>query len=212
MTAKMNIKYRTGQPEDASAIAQYVYAASGGIADFLLNDILPDGSILDFISTSVLDPYSLTSYNNTIVAEMNNNIIGAVSYYPAEQHKITEEMLAFIPEDRLKHLEPLFTSRVEDSLYLYTLAVSENAKNHNVGYGFLMSLGKIAIAANFKKLSAHVWADNKAVLDILLGAGGFKINKKIVIKEHPLLPHQGGMFLLERKLSPLEIAYYQKHF
>lgn len=191
----MDISYRMGKPDDAYQIAELLHLASGGISNFLLNDILPNCEIIDLIALGVTDKAATISFSKTLVAESNKEIIGILNFYHVDEHKIPDIMTTFIPEERISHISDLFTNLVPDSIYLHALAVKQHIGKSSIGRTLIRKVGEYARTIGIEKLSAHVWCDNKRVLQTLL-KGGFEVHSHIVLEKHPLLPERSEMMLL----------------
>lgn len=191
----MSINYRMGAPDDAYQIAELLHLASGGISDFLLTDILPNCEILDLIALGVTDKSATISYAKTLVAEKNNQILGLLNFYPVSEHKIPDIMKSFIPMERIEYLSPMFSNLVPDSMYLHALAVKELKASISVATVLILNVIDRARSLGIKKLSAHVWANNDRVLNVLLRKG-FEVYDRITFPHHSLLPDRNEMFLL----------------
>ena len=124
----MDITYRNGREEDCAALAEFVSIAAGGVIEFLFHDLIPGMTPLEIECHGLEDVEMPRSYKNSIVAESDGTLIGAALSIPSSHHRITEEMRAFFPADRLAHLKHLFSSRVENSLLLDALCVAEKAR------------------------------------------------------------------------------------
>lgn len=119
----MSIIIRQALLRDISAIIPLIKMASGGISEFLLDDIVPGVPADSFIEMALTDENTTYYYPNVMVAENSQTIIGACNFYPAEEDCISDLMRSFIAKDKLDILQPYFNSCVEKSLYINTLAV-----------------------------------------------------------------------------------------
>lgn len=191
----MTINYRAGVPDDAYQIAELLHVASGGMSDFLLHNVLPNCEILDLIALGVTDKSATISYTNTLVAENKDTILGILNYYPVHEHKIPDIMTSFIPADRIEHLAPFFNNVVPESMYLHALAVKEGRGAMSIGTMLILQVMDIAKKLGLARLSAHVWANNSRVLNVLLRKG-FQVYDQILFPTHPLLPDRNEMYLL----------------
>ncbi|MCH9643837.1 MAG: GNAT family N-acetyltransferase [Gammaproteobacteria bacterium] len=192
----MSITYRQANADDADIIAELTVMTAGGISDFMLNDLFPDTTTEEMLKLAILDEDNPMCYNNTLLAVENDKIIGATNYYPASQHLVPEIMRAFIPQERLDHMKNFYETRIDDSLYIHTLAVLPEYRNTPAALDMCHLLEGIAKEKNLKYLSAHVWADNTPVVTALKFAG-FQVDRNVEVKRHELLPHDDGMLLMK---------------
>lgn len=196
----MDITYRDGRKEDCAALAEFVSIAAGGVIEFLYHDLIPGMTPLEIERKLLEKVESPRSYNNSIVAEKDGKLVAAALSIPSSHHRITEEMRAFFPEDRLAHLEHLLSSRVENSLLLDALCVAEDTRTQGVGSQLIALTKKKAVNAGFKLLSLIVFADNTNARR-LYEQCGFEVVEKIELKPHALIPHEGGCFLMRCEIE-----------
>ena len=131
-----------------------------------------------------------------MVAELNDKIIGAANYYPAELHCLPDIMRSHISKEKLDLILSYFNSKLDDSMYIHTLAVDPNYRHTSCAVILGKKIEIIAKQQKKKCLSAHVWQDNTPVL-LGLKIAGFKKIQDIHIPYHAELPHKGGMALLK---------------
>jgi ribosomal protein S18 acetylase RimI-like enzyme len=196
ITAKMNIIYRSAEEDDCLQIAELINIASGGLLNFLFYDLTTQISPVQIVAQYLQEDRSHYTYKNVLVAELKNEILGMILAYSSEFYGMTEDMKHFLPGDRLEHLEEMYYCKVSNSFFIDTLSVHE--KYHKRGIGStLMSLAyEKAIESGFNTLSLIVFADNTNALSFYK-KHGFQIVKKIKIDYHPLIPHQGGAYLMK---------------
>lgn len=191
----MSIIIRPAVLSDINEIIPLIKLASGGLTEFLLNDILVDVSEENFIEMALTDENTTFHYSNIMVAESSRMIIGASNYYPAELHGLPDVMHSFIDQDKLNILQPYFTSHIEGSIYINTLAVLPEHRNTTCGLILGKKIEQIAKTQKKRCLSAHVWKGNKA-LYYAMKMAGFKEIEHLDIS-HPSLTYDGGMALLK---------------
>ncbi len=196
----MEISYRNGRKEDCAVLAKFINIASQGVIEYLFHDLIPDMKPVQIVAHNLSAEDSYYSYENTIVAEYKQNLIGASLSYPSHFHRITEEMKNFLPQDRLEHFKPFYSSRVENSLLLNALCVDERFRGKRIGTQ-LITLTKIkAKEEGFKALSLMVLADNTDAKRLYVRCG-FKTVESVELKSHELIPHEGGCLLMKCEIE-----------
>jgi GNAT superfamily N-acetyltransferase len=196
----MAIIYRDGRNEDCAALAEFVSIAAGGVIDFLYHELIPGMTPLE-IERKVLENVDMPrSYKNSIVAEGDGGLLGVAISFPSSHHRITQEMREFFPEDRLAHLKHLLSSRVENSLLLDALCVTEDCRGLGVGTQLISLTRQKALKAGFKLLSLIVFADNTNARRLYEHCG-FEVVEKIDVQPHALIPHEGGCLLMRCELD-----------
>ena len=119
--------------------------------------------------------------------------------YPSHFHRISSGRRNFLPADRLKHIENIFNSRVEDSLYLDTLCVDEDFRGKGIGSKLLSLVLQKAGKQGFGAISLIVLSDNTRAQK-LYQRHGFEIVHHIEMESHELIPHEGGAYLMKCKV------------
>ncbi|MEA5533928.1 GNAT family N-acetyltransferase [Crocosphaera sp. XPORK-15E] len=191
-----NIIFRPAMPQDASAIVPLILAAGGGIFEFLLSDLLVDITLEELLISEIIKETGNLSYSKIEVAQINHKIVGLTNIYPAKDYGITEEMRQFLAPNKLDWLTDLFTRRVEDSLLLNILAVAPQYQRQGIGTKLINRVKEKAQSEEFSCLSLTVWTDNLAALQ-LYQRQGFQEVKPIQVNFHPLIPHHGGLKLMQ---------------
>lgn len=196
----MSVIYRTGAPKDIPAIAHYLHQASWGLSDFLLEGLLADHEIKDFIELAVADESTNVFYKNTIVAEYQDTIEGIINFYPANQHEIPDLMYSLIPQERLDLISPLFTSLPENSFYIHALACNRGFYQANLFAALMLRGFQFAKSAGYSLVCAHVWPNNAKFLKVLLRAGG-QILQTIPMETLSYFQNQPEIYLVGHDLT-----------
>ncbi|MGF1493479.1 MAG: GNAT family N-acetyltransferase [Microcoleaceae cyanobacterium] len=189
---------RPAQPADALAIAELTRIASGGLVDFLFDGLGISEEIPQVLANEIAAEESAISYKKTMVAvldgDASNPVVGAVTSFPASEHRLTEEMEQFFPHNYLKVLEEFYQTRVENSWFMDTLAVREEFRGQGIGGQLIAVTKQRAKSEGFSALSLMAWADNIGAIR-LYQRQGFTSVRPVRIGEHPkLLP--GRNFIL----------------
>jgi len=190
------IEYRPAVKEDSATMAELIRIAAGGMVDFLFHDLIEGVTPLQILANGLKNDRFPHTYKNALVAVSGQEVVGVALSYPSEHHGVTEALKAFVPQERLDHLEAFYEARVDSSLYLDSLAVFEEFRGQGVG-GRLISLTKEkAMAEGFDTVSLIALADNAPALSVYR-RHGFEVVADIPIEPHEFIPHQGGSLLLK---------------
>ncbi len=191
----MDILYRRGKIEDCFKIAQGIDRASGGIVEFLFHGLLDGSTAAETMADFLREGVGYETYENAIVAECQGKIVGIVYSYPSKYHGITEETRKFFPKEKLDFLTDFFNSRVENSLFLDSIYVDEQFRGHGVGSKLIALTKEKAKESGYQQLSLMVMNENITARRAY-ERNNFKIVKHVDVKEHPLIPNKGGIYLL----------------
>ena len=197
----MNIEYRKGRVDDCARLAQFIDLASDGVVEFLFHDLIPGQSPVQIVAQNLSADRDHHTFRDAIVAQSGLQVIGMSLSYPSYFHRISSGMRKFLPPDRLKHVENIFNSRAENSLYLDTLCVDQAFRGKGIGGKLISLVQQKAGEQGINALSLIVLADNTRAQK-LYRRYGFEIVHHIEIKSHELIPHEGGAFLMNCDLDP----------
>jgi ribosomal protein S18 acetylase RimI-like enzyme len=191
----MNIIYRPGRIEDCSSLAEFVDTASDGVVEFLFHDLIPDQTPVQIVALNLSEDRDHHTFRDAIVAQSEQKVIGMSLSYPSHFHRISNGMRNFLPPDRLKHVENIFNSGVQNSLYLDTLCVDQEFRGKGVGSKLISLTRKKAGDHGIDTLSLIVLADNTDAQKLYKRLG-FETVCHIEMDSHELIPHEGGAFLM----------------
>ncbi len=192
--------FRPACPQDALEIAQLIIIAGGGLFEFLLEDMLKDNTLENLLAAEVKKETSNLSYLNTQVAELNHQIIGIIKSSDAQEKEVTQEMKDFVSPEKLDWLKDSFSIKIEEGLYINLLAVNNNYRKQGIGTKLINHVKNKAKQQNISLFSLMVWSDNITAIEFYKNQG-FKEIKHININYHPLMPHHGGMKLMQCRLK-----------
>ncbi len=189
------IEYRPAIREDSATMAELISLAGGGMVEFLFHDLIEGVTPVQILANGLKNDRFPHTFKNAIVAVSGQDVVGVALSYPSQYHGVTEALRAFVPAERLDHLQAFYETRVDNSLYLDSLAVFDEFRGQGVG-GRLISLTKErALAAGFDTVSLIALADNAPALSVYR-RHGFEVVADIPVEPHEYIPHQGGSLLL----------------
>jgi ribosomal protein S18 acetylase RimI-like enzyme len=196
----MDITYRPGRKGDSEKIAELISLASGGVVEYLFHGVVPGFSANQILTYGLKNDQYPHSYRSAIVAEHNQEVVGMALSYPSHLHGITPEMRAFFPEDRLEHLTPFYSARVEDSWLLDALCVVMAHRRKGTAKTLISLTGEKALENGYATLSLIVFADNTPALS-LYEQLGFEVVQPVELKGNAFIPHEKGCLLLRTDLA-----------
>jgi len=191
----MNVSYREGKKGDCYRIAELDYIASDGAVEYLFHDLIPGLSALQLLSNGLEQDEYPHTFRSCIVAESRQEIVGMALSYPAEYHRITDELVNFLPADRLERFCEFYSSRVEGSYFLDAMSVEEKYRGLGIGKALLEKTKAKASIEGYVELSLIVFADNTRAIT-LYEHSGFRRVKNVELEPHHLIPHEGGCILM----------------
>ena len=193
------IKYRPGEKRDCAKIAELINIASGGIIQYLFQDLFPGMTPVQVVAHNLENDNSPYSYRSTVVAEKENDVIGAALSFPSSYHKITDTMRNYFPADRIEHLRQFYASRIENSWFLDALCVIESHRRQGIGEKLISLTKEKAIENRCRALSLITFADNDLAIPFYKRTG-FEIVEKVELRGNEFIKHEGGCLLMNCEL------------
>ena len=119
----MAITYRPAEKENSARIAELISMASDGVVEFLFHDLVPNMTSVQLVAHNLAQDHYPHSYKSAIVALDGKDVVGMALSYPSAYHRITDEMIAFFPKERLDHLRDFYTTDIPHGWLLDALGV-----------------------------------------------------------------------------------------
>ena len=196
----MTFTYRSAEKKDSAKLAELINIASDGVVEYLFHDLIPGMTPVQVVAHNLENDNYPHSYKSAIVAEDENDVVGMALSYPSSYHKITDEMRAFFPAERLARFEDFYAARVEDSLFLDALGVDASYRRQGIGTRLVELTKENARKNGYKMLSLIAFADNSPAL-ALYNLLGFEVVEEIKLAGNEFIPHQDGCVLLRCKAT-----------
>lgn len=189
----MNIRPATY--DDIPVLIKYTDVAAAGMIEFLLDGLVPSFTYHYLLKNLIADTSTSLSYENFIVAETEEGILGAAAAYPSEQHVLDERMSMLIPKKRVDHFREYFEA-LPTSFYISILGTSNDkiSKSGRVTVKLMSKLCDLARERGFEQLTFHVWEQNKDFMQIIDRLGAKRL-KTITIEPHPKFHYEGNLVL-----------------
>jgi ribosomal protein S18 acetylase RimI-like enzyme len=192
----MNVIFRRTEKKECPRIAQLDNIASDGAIELLFHDLIPNMTPEQIVASNLASDSSPYSYQNVIIAEHDNEIIGMSLSFPGKYHRITKQMTDFFPEDRVSHFRYFFSAPVHDSYYLDALCVDEKFRGRGIGSRLIELTKEKAVKEGFETLALLTFRDNAAARQVY-EKNGFETVDQIQLNGHWLMPHEGGCLLMK---------------
>ena len=189
------IKYRKAAQQDANQLAILFDIASAGMIEFLLHDLVENKSPVDLMAMTIATDNAAPSYKNCYVACDGDNVIGMINYYSAAIEQFTEEDKKIIPAKRIDYIKNLLAAKIPGSLYLDSLAILPKYRRHKIGQALVTKVKHTAVEQDYKSICLFAWADNVSTIKFYQREG-FTIVRSVPTKNHPLLNHKNGGYLM----------------
>jgi ribosomal protein S18 acetylase RimI-like enzyme len=192
------ITYRPATIDDCPALGDLICAAYGGVADYLFDGLSSEKTAAQMLSEALARDRRPRTFRNVFVAESREAIVGMVLSFPAVNHRITPDMEAVFPPERLAHLADVFGSRVLDSWYVDAICVQHSFRGRGIGRRLIWLAQERAFENGFDTLSLLVFSDSVAAFQVYTRIG-FTLAKTIRLDSNAFIRHKGGCFLLRWK-------------
>ncbi|GLV57576.1 acetyltransferase [Dictyobacter sp. S3.2.2.5] len=180
----MNI--RSARPEDASQVVPLFIQAMDSIAGTLAGSDQPR-EVQTFMSTFFQLPANRLSYQNTLVAEEDRQVVGIVILYHGRKAAMLDQPI--IARLRALKNDPQITldkEAEEDEWYIDTLSVSPNYGGRGIGTALLRAAEERARAIESTSIALLVDRDNQRA-HRLYQYLNYQQDAVVYISHHPYL-------------------------
>jgi ribosomal protein S18 acetylase RimI-like enzyme len=191
----MTFTYRPADKEDSARLAELINMASDGVVEYLFHELIPGMTPVQTVAHNLENDSHPHSYKSAMVAADENDVVGMALSYPSSYHKITDEMRAFFPAERLACFEDFYSARVENSLFLDALGVDATCRRQGIGTRLVELTREKARKSGYEQLSLIAFADNAPAL-ALYRLLGFEAVQEIKLEGNEFIPHRDGCVLL----------------
>lgn len=181
----MDVSLRFGNAEHAELVADNILRAGGGLFEYLLDGVLPLVRAVDLLKLAIMDEGSALHFSNAVFAEHRSTPVGMILCYASDYFTIPTIVETLVPRGRLDVVRDMLSTRVDDSLYVNSLVVDEEARGRGVAQLLLQFAGELATKHGLSALSLHAWAENAPALRLY---GGLGFN---TVQSFPIAPTAG---------------------
>ena len=178
--------YRAAREEDCPALAKLyseTFTEFDGMSAGLPNTHPPYQQQLWALTHE--GPYH---YSKATVAELAGEIIGSVSGMPCSEMQSYEDLLKFLPEERIWFLKETFADLPSDSYFCDKVVVTPHAGGKWVGPRLCSAFVKKVKEEGWDKLYFYVWGHNEQQQKMYTGRYRAVCLETVAIPENDILP------------------------
>jgi ribosomal protein S18 acetylase RimI-like enzyme len=185
--------FRPAHKNDARKIAELYRISSDGLAEYIWTTLAQSSEdILDVGTRRYAWENTLSGYQNCIIAELNQQVVGMLGAYPicSPEEKPPEEDPVLAPYSKLEE---------SHSLYISGVALYEKYRSCGIGSLLLEMAEQQARDQAIEKLSLIVFEQNtgaKKLYEIM----GYQEVARETIYPHPLIRYTGNALLMLKML------------
>lgn len=153
------VSYRSASKEDAKEIAGFLLSAWPVEVFLEMSEDLTEDGFKDIVAGYVESEDTIYSYRNTIVAEVDGRLVGAITGYDGSRF---QEMKRPVVEDLKRRFGDVPYASVQETgpgeFYLDSIGVSPDMRSHGIGSGLFRAM--IGRAAGMGHTVAGLLVDN----------------------------------------------------
>lgn len=188
------ITLRPAIKSDCMTIAALYSISSDGVADYIWSTLAAPGEdILDVGRRRYEREDSVFSYNNCVVVEKDNKVIGMLVAFPMQTSDDSGD------NDVDPVVAPYSKLECNNSYYICGMAVFPEHRGHGIGTQLLATAEQQAHAKGFDKLSLIVFKQNEGAKRLYERAGYHEIAREAVVP-HPLIHYTGDALLMVKEI------------
>ncbi len=191
------VKLREGRVSDCKTIAELINASAEGAAEYLFADISKSITPIEYLA-GLLEQEVYYSYANTVVAEVEGNVVGMALSFPSEG-LVCPKMQNQYSAQQLLYIQSFVEHKIAGSWHLDALCVLPNFRNSGIGGRLLAAVKTRARGYNFTSVGVFVFASNEGAFRFYR-RHGFDHQADVDGHAQEFLRAKNGLRLMECKL------------
>jgi len=177
------LKFRGAVKKDAKKAAELIHIAITDIAEQLTGQTKKE-NIRATLSQFFREENNRLSFQNMIVADIFDKVVGIIITYPGEDApRFDEPILKRLRKKRRNENIFLDKEAEEDDFYVDTICVDDHFRGYGIGTMLLKEAEKVARQKGYSKVSLNVAQDNFTAKK-LYQRNGYLKEKVIQINKH----------------------------
>ena len=191
------VKLRDGRVSDCLAIAELVNASAEGAVEYLFSNVKTSNTPIEYLA-SLLELEIYYSYANTIVAEVEGEVVGMALSFPSEGLACPRTQDQYSAQ-QLLYIQSFVDHKIAESWHLDALCILPNFRNYGIGSKLLADVKTKAQGYKFTSVGVFVFASNEAAFRFYR-RHGFDHRADIDAQKQEFLRVKNGLRLMECKL------------
>ena len=191
-----DVSLRNATAADAHDLAYLHALASGGIVEFVFEDVVPGVGPIELFAEAFAHDKGPYTWRNCVVADDGRQVVGKLHSFPADE-EAEHEPDPRIPVERFEVLAPLETLKATGTWYICAVAVRPGNQGRGLGKQFMELANDQARKKGFTELSLHVFEDNRGAV-ALYQSLAFQITNRCTLKHKAFSHHEGDLLLMRR--------------
>ena len=192
------VRLRDGRVSDCKNIAQLINTSAEGAAEYLFSGVNSSTAPIDYLAT-LLEQELYYSYANTVVAEIEDKVVGMALSFPAEGLAIRPQMQKQYSAQQLLYIQNFVENKIAESWHLDAICVLPEFRNCGIGNKLLAAVKIKAQEYKFTSVGVFVFASNEAAFRFYRRYG-FNHQADINAQAQEFLRAKNGLRLMECKL------------
>ena len=191
------MKFRPAEKSDCRIIASLYSISSDGVADYIWTKLAQPGEdILDVGQRRYERENSLFSYQNCLLATLEDTIVGMLVAFPLTVEEDTE------PETD-PVLAPYSKLEEDNSYYICGIALFPDYRDRGIGTQLMQLAEERAAEKGLTKLSLIVFEQNAGARRLYDRLGYREVAREAIVS-HPLIHYSGDALLMVKKRFSLQ--------
>ena len=154
------VKLRDGCVADCKIIAELINTSAEGAAEYLFAEINKSITPIEYLA-NLLEQEVYYSYANTVVAEVEGNVVGMALSFPSEG-LVCPQMQNQYSAQQLLYIQSFVEHKIAESWHLDALCVLPSYRNSGIGGKLLAAVKTRAQSYKFTSVGVFVFASNEA--------------------------------------------------
>lgn len=177
------LNLRLAEKKDSKRAAELIHLAITDIAEQLTGQTKSE-NIRETLAYFFREKNNRLSFQNTIVAEVLDEVVGIVISYPGENAPVLDEPILSRLRKKSRKQDIYLDKEAEPGdYYIDTISVSPKYQGYGIGTALIKAAEKAAQRNGYRRVSLNVAHDNPTA-KILYTKLGYRVEKVIQINGH----------------------------
>lgn len=193
---KLQPPFRAAKIDDCYKIAELFQIASDGVADYIWSTLkgdYPGLSLIEIGAKRYAREQTNFSYQNCVVAERDDEIIGMMVTFPVEEDE-KKSANGSQTTNEPDILAP-YSMEAPGTWYICAIALFPEFRGQGLGTQFLSIARQQAHEQGYRELSLLCFEQNTGAKK-LYDRNGFKVIDRATVVPHPFIHHTGDILLM----------------
>ena len=186
---------RNGRLSDCPVLARLINESSSGAADYVFSHSSQHGDAAGKKVSELLASEVHYSFANTIVAQIESDVVGMALSFPASGLLLNEQAKQHYSAQQFQYIQYFVDNKLNNSWHLDAICIRRKHRGRGIGTQLLEQVKQQAKHYKFPSLEVFVFSSNPDAIRFY-HRNGFNMCKQIDTSNHEFLSDKSPLLLM----------------